>query len=60
MPDPWEELTDSARDALMKVAKRMSEGLTGRIIIDCTEGGVGNLEITEKVLLDTRPKRRKT
>ncbi len=44
----------------MKVAKRMSEGLTGRIIIDCTEGGVGNLEITEKVLLDTRPKRRKT
>lgn len=48
-PEPFPELKDTARTALVRAARLLARGFTGRIIIDAREGGVGNFESTEKL-----------
>ena len=60
MPDLQDKLSESARDALVEIAERLAGGYTGMIILECNQGGVGNVEVTYKVDFRKRPKRRNT
>lgn len=52
-----DKLTESARDALLEIAERLAEGYTGTIVLECNQGGVGNVQVTYKV--DFRKKGKK-
>ena len=60
MPDIEEKLSDSARDALMEIAKRLASGEGGHIELDYNQGGVRNLRVTEDVPVGKKSKRDKT
>lgn len=40
---PWEQLSQSARWALVEVVRLLSNRFTGEIRLECSEGGVRNL-----------------
>ncbi len=60
MPDPQEQLTDSARDALMEIAKLVTAGGSGKIRMDYGQGGIRNLRFTKDVPLGKKAKKRNT
>ena len=44
-PVPWDEISESAQDAIADIIELLAEGFTGEIILHCKEGGVGAIKI---------------
>ena len=44
-PIPWDDLTQTAMDAVADVIELLAEGFTGEITLHCKDGGVGDFHI---------------
>ncbi len=45
-PVPWDELSESAQDAIADIIVLLAEGITGEITLHCKDGGVGRIQLT--------------
>lgn len=41
---PWDRLTPSARDTVVELICLLADHFTGKITLDCNEGGVTNID----------------
>ena len=47
MGDPPNGLTPAAAEALLKIAKELGSGFTGKIVLECNRGGVTKVTKTQ-------------
>jgi len=45
-PVPWNELSESAQNAIADIIELLAEEFTGEITLHCKEGGVGTVKLT--------------
>ena len=60
MADVHDKLKESARDALMEIAKLVTGGGSGKIEMDYSQGGIRNLRVTKNVPVGKEAKKRNT
>lgn len=42
-PLPWDDLPDTAQATVCHLVRVLAGGYTGRLLLDCNEGGVSNV-----------------
>lgn len=42
-PLPWDDLSESAQATVCHLIRTLADGYTGRLLLDCNEGGVRNV-----------------
>ena len=47
-------LKTTARDALLECARLLADGYTGKLELQCNQGGVRNLRKTENVAIENK------
>lgn len=45
-PVPWDEICESAQDAVADIIELLAENFTGEITLHCKEGGVGTMKLS--------------
>ena len=54
------KLSEKARVSLEEIRRHLADGFTGQIVLNCTEGGVSNIDFTKRIrpkdLLDKEPR----
>jgi hypothetical protein len=59
-PVPWNELSESAQDAIADIIELLAEKFTGEITLHCKEGGVGTVKLVggKSIMLQLKEARR--